>query len=231
MLLIFLATNHHPPNPRLQPKPSKVKTKMIMLSNEFQHLLTTGSESQVSDLSWLSSISIFKIYWSDQLGVTRRDKTDETDETILLPRPAWPAWPLLQARTRPTQEPGTSEQARQAPDLAAPSPESQHSVQPPQKRIIVWLTAWLALTVLMRDVLSDVNTATLQQLGLPQYVLLVFPGSETDNTRSCSVHLRSRVYPLHLHDYCRYYKSYRTSVLPEEMKCLGKSSDVPSKSP
>ena len=69
--------------------------------------------------------------------MTEKDETDETDETILLPRPAWPAWPLLQARTRPTQEPGTSEQARQAPDLAAPSPESQHSVQPPQKRITV----------------------------------------------------------------------------------------------
>ena len=56
------------------------------------------------------------------------------------------------------------------------------------------------LTVLMRDVLSDVDTAPLQQLGLSQYVLLVFPGSKADNTRFGSSHFRSRVYPLHLQD-------------------------------
>ena len=56
------------------------------------------------------------------------------------------------------------------------------------------------LTVLMRDVLSDVDTTTFQQLGLSQYVLLVFPGGKTDNAGYGSIHLWSRVNPLHLNN-------------------------------
>ena len=96
----------------------------------------------------------------------------------------------------------------------------------------------MRLTVLMRDVLRDVNTAALQQLGLSQYVLLVFPGGETDNTRPRSIHFRSRVYPLHLQDQTGSGQTAGitnlqrvSSVSPAETKYRGKSSNVPSKFP